>query len=166
MMPLSRPGDRRSWRHRTPRARLLLWFGWLALVALTVFAWEVMNRDTIWAFVADAPRQAADIGARMVPPRWSYLNELVWPLWETITIATLGTLLAVLLAVPIAFCAARTDPELRPDPPAGPARHRRLALDQFLDLGSFARGGGRTGNTRRYPCDRAALDRLYRQAPL
>ncbi len=107
-MPLARPGDRRSWRHRTPRARLLLWFGWLALVALTVFAWEVMNRDTIWAFVADAPRQAADIGARMVPPRWSYLNELVWPLWETITIATLGTLLAVLLAVPIAFCAART----------------------------------------------------------
>jgi phosphonate transport system permease protein len=36
--------------------------GWFGLVALTVFCWQVMNENTIWAFVADAPRQAADIG--------------------------------------------------------------------------------------------------------
>jgi phosphonate transport system permease protein len=106
-MPLLRAEDRTSWRHRTPRAQLALWFGWLMVVALTVFSWEVMTRDTIWAFVADAPRQAADIGSRMVPPRWSYLEQLWWPLWDTLNIATLGTLLAVLFAVPVAFCAAR-----------------------------------------------------------
>jgi phosphonate transport system permease protein len=66
-----------------------------------------MTGETIWAFVADAPRQAADIGARMVPPRWSYIEVLWRPLWETINIATLGTLLAIAFAVPVAFLAAR-----------------------------------------------------------
>ncbi len=81
------------WRRRTTRQELLRWFGWLCLVALFVFCWQVMTKDTIWAFVLDAPTQAADIGSRMVPPRWSYLNELWRPLWDTLAIATLGTLL-------------------------------------------------------------------------
>ncbi|WP_375572463.1 phosphonate ABC transporter, permease protein PhnE [Ahrensia marina] len=95
------------WRHRTPRGRLALWFGWLALVALFVWCWGIMTENTIWAFVADAPRQAADIGARMMPPRLSYVPELLVPLWDTLTIATLGTIGGVILAVPVAFLAAR-----------------------------------------------------------
>jgi phosphonate transport system permease protein len=101
------------WAHRTPRKRLFMWMGWLALVALFVFCWQLMTRDTIWAFVADAPRQAADIGNRMMPPRWSYLPELWGPLWDTINIATLGTIGGVIMAVPVAFLAARnTTPSL------------------------------------------------------
>ncbi|MDT8853781.1 phosphonate ABC transporter, permease protein PhnE [Paracoccaceae bacterium Fryx2] len=95
------------WRRRTPRTALLIWAGWFALVALFVFCWQVMNRGTIWAFVWDAPRQAADIGSRMMPPRWSYLPELMVPLWDTLNMATLGTVLGVILAVPVAFLAAR-----------------------------------------------------------
>ena len=95
------------WSYRTPRGRLLLWGGWLALVALFVWCWQIMTRDTIWFFVADAPRQAADIGSRMVPPRWSYMGELWGPLWDTINIATLGTIGGVIMAVPVAFLAAR-----------------------------------------------------------
>lgn len=95
------------WQHRSSRARIALWFGWLALVALFVWCWQVMNRGTIWAFVWDAPRQAADIGGRMFPPRLSYLPELLVPLWDTINMATLGTLLGIVLAVPVAFFAAR-----------------------------------------------------------
>ncbi|MGX0879113.1 phosphonate transport system permease protein [Roseovarius sp. MBR-154] len=95
------------WRHRTPRKRLLMWLGWLALVALFVWCWQVMTENTIWAFVSDAPRQAADIGSRMMPPRLSYLPELMVPLWDTINIATLGTLGGVIMAVPVAFLAAR-----------------------------------------------------------
>jgi len=95
------------WAYRTPRARLLLWGGWLALVALFVFCWRIMTEDTIWYFVQDAPRQAADIGGRMLPPRWSYLPELMEPLWDTINMATLGTIGGVIMAVPIAFFAAR-----------------------------------------------------------
>ena len=95
------------WQFRSPRARLALWFGWLCLVALFVYCWQVMTANTIWMFIWDAPRQAADIGDRMFPPRWSYLPELLVPLWDTLNMATLGTLLGVLLAVPIAFLAAR-----------------------------------------------------------
>jgi phosphonate transport system permease protein len=95
------------WRLRTPRESLILWVGWLLLVLLTVIAWEVMTANQIWAFVWDAPRQAGDLLGRMVPPRWSYMDHLWLPLWDTINIATLGTLLAIVLAVPVAFLAAR-----------------------------------------------------------
>ena len=96
-----------AWRKRTTRGELLLWVGWLALVALFVFCWEVMTQDTMWIFVVDAPAQAIDLGSRMVPPRWSYLPALMKPLWDTINMATLGTLLAIVMAIPVAFLAAR-----------------------------------------------------------
>lgn len=95
------------WQYRTPRTQLMLWFGWLCLVALFVWCWQLMTARTIWSFVWDAPTQAADLGSRMFPPRWSYLENLLWPLWDTINMATLGTILGVILAVPIAFLAAR-----------------------------------------------------------
>jgi phosphonate transport system permease protein len=101
------------WTYRTPRARLLIWGGWFALVALFVYCWQLMTANTMWVFVWDAPAQAADIGGRMLPPRWGYLGELMGPLWDTINIATLGTLGGVVMAVPVAFLAARnTSPSL------------------------------------------------------
>jgi len=102
------------WTHRTPKARLFLWAGWAALVALFVWCWQIMTENTIWAFVWDAPRQAADIGSRMMPPRLSYLPELLVPMWDTLNIATLGTVAGVIMAVPVAFLAARnTTPSAR-----------------------------------------------------
>jgi phosphonate transport system permease protein len=100
-------GGNASWRLRTPMQRLAVWAGWFGLVALTVFCWRVMTEGTIWGFVADAPRQAADIFGRMLPPRWSYAGQLWQPLWDTINIATLGTALAILLGTPLGFMAAR-----------------------------------------------------------
>jgi phosphonate transport system permease protein len=95
------------WRKRSTTAQWALWGGWFALAILFVFCWRLMTKDTIWAFVWDAPRQAADLGGRMVPPRWSYIEKLLWPLWDTINIATLGTLLGIAIAIPVAFLAAR-----------------------------------------------------------
>jgi phosphonate transport system permease protein len=108
-MPVSRSADGspETWRDLTGRQQTLRWIGWLALVALTVFCWRVMTASTIWAFVEDAPRQAADIFGRMLPPRWEYAGRLWLPLWDTLSIATLGTLLAVLISTPLAFLAAR-----------------------------------------------------------
>jgi phosphonate transport system permease protein len=97
----------RAWRHLPRATELLRFLGWLALVALTVFCWRVMTADTIWAFVETAPQQAADIFGRMLPPRWSYAERLWRPLWDTINMATMGTLLAIILATPVAFLAAR-----------------------------------------------------------
>ncbi|MBU2532984.1 MAG: phosphonate ABC transporter, permease protein PhnE [Alphaproteobacteria bacterium] len=103
----SERGSPARWVLRTPRQKLVIWLGWLALIVLTVFCWRVMTEGTIWAFVEDAPRQAADIFGRMLPPRWDYVDKLWLPLWDTINIATIGTLLAIVLATPLAFLAAR-----------------------------------------------------------
>jgi phosphonate transport system permease protein len=112
-MPVATQNGQPAWAHRTQGTKLALWVGWLALVALFVFCWQVMTKDTIWYFVQDAPRQAADIGSRMVPPAWSYMEKLWWPLWDTLNIATLGTVMGVIIAVPVAFMAARnTTPSL------------------------------------------------------
>jgi phosphonate transport system permease protein len=72
-----------------------------------VQCWNILNADTIWDFVYDAPTQAADLISRMFPPRWSVIPSLSGPLWDTINMATLGTLLGIVLGVPIAFLAAR-----------------------------------------------------------
>jgi phosphonate transport system permease protein len=112
-MPVSTLNGQAAWRHRTGKQGLMLWVGWLALVALFVFCWQVMTKDTIWMFVQDAPRQASDLGSRMFPPRWSYIDKLLWPLWDTLNIATLGTMMGIIIAVPVAFMAARnTTPSL------------------------------------------------------
>ncbi|HBB83965.1 MAG TPA: phosphonate ABC transporter, permease protein PhnE, partial [Sulfitobacter sp.] len=44
---------------------------------------------------------------RMLPPEWGYLPELMQPLWDTLNIATLGTIGGVIMAVPVALLAAR-----------------------------------------------------------
>lgn len=97
----------KEWQYRTPKIKLLIWAFWLCMVAGFVYCWQVMNEGTIWFFVQDAPKQAADIGGRMWPPKLSYLPELMIPLWDTLNMATLGTILGVILAVPVAFLAAR-----------------------------------------------------------
>ncbi|MFO8142495.1 MAG: phosphonate ABC transporter, permease protein PhnE [Marinobacter sp.] len=103
-----------QWQHRSPKHTLLRWLGWFWLVAITVVSWQVMNEHTIWAFVSDAPEQAFDIGSRMFPPAWGYISNLWEPLWDTINIATLGTLLGIIFAIPVAFLAAtNTTPSTR-----------------------------------------------------
>lgn len=96
-----------QWSRYTPKQSLQQFILWFVFVALTVFCWQIMNEDTMWFFVIDAPNQFSDISSRMWPPRWSYLEQLWIPIWDTINIATLGTALGVTIAFPIAFLAAR-----------------------------------------------------------
>lgn len=95
-----------SWRKRSFTQELIQFSLWIMALAFIAWAFRVMTQDTIWAFVADAPTQAQDIGRRMFPPQFSFIHELWWPLWETLNIATLGTLIGVVIATPIAFLAA------------------------------------------------------------
>ncbi len=96
----------RVWQRRERGRQLAIWAGWLLGTAIFVYCWQLISDKTIWIFVMDAPQQAADLAERMVPPKWSYMNKLWLPIWDTINIATLGTALAIVMAVPIAFCAA------------------------------------------------------------
>ncbi len=106
-MPTQQIGENKTWQLRSTRKQFAVWFGWLIGVAIFVYCWRLISDKTIWYFVLDAPKQAADMAERMVPPKWSYMDTLWAPVWDTINIATLGTMIAIVIAVPIAFCAAR-----------------------------------------------------------
>ena len=94
------------WKRRPPKKQMLIWFGWLVGISITVYAWQLISEKTIWMFVEDAPRQAVDIGSRMIPPNFSYMSKLWRPVWDTLNIATLGTVIALIIAIPVAFAAA------------------------------------------------------------
>ena len=112
MPTMTRNGDL-YWKHRATATQLRNWAAWLIGIAIVSFAWHLISEKTIWFFVQDAPRQAADMGARMVPPKWSYMSQLWKPAWDTVNIATNGTIIAMVIAIPVAFAAARnTTPHL------------------------------------------------------
>ncbi|MCZ4282273.1 phosphonate ABC transporter, permease protein PhnE [Kiloniella laminariae] len=95
------------WQLRDRNNQILRWFFLFIAVAIIMYCWQKISSQTEWFFVWDAPRIAGDIGSRALPPRWSYIDQLWEPLWDTINIATLGTLLSLFFAVPVAFLAAR-----------------------------------------------------------
>ena len=95
------------WHRRERRAQFVIWLAWLAAAAIFIYCWQLISDKTIWAFVTDAPAQAADLAVRMVPPDWSFIAKLRRPLWDTINIATLGTAIGIVVAVPVAYAAAR-----------------------------------------------------------
>jgi phosphonate transport system permease protein len=95
------------WHRRERRAQFAIWLAWLAAAAIFIYCWQLISDKTIWAFVTDAPAQAADLAVRMVPPNWSFIAKLRRPLWDTINIATLGTAIGIVVAVPVAYAAAR-----------------------------------------------------------
>lgn len=105
-MPLIETSDGPLWKRRTPLKQWLIWAAWLVGISVAVHAWNLISEKTVWMFVWDAPRQMVDIGTRMFPPDWDYLGKLWRPVWDTLNIATIGTAIAMILAVPIAFLAA------------------------------------------------------------
>src|SRR3546814_20024039 len=94
-MPVATLTDgRKAWQRRTTRRQLAIWLAWLACVAVFTFCWQLISERTIWLFVTDAPTAAADLGERMLPPNFAYMNQLWGAIWDTLNIATLGTVLA------------------------------------------------------------------------
>ncbi len=93
MMPTASVSPR-TWQRRDPRTQLFIWASWVAAVAVFVGCFQLISGKTIWAFVWDAPQQAGDLAVRMVPPDWLYIRALGRPIWDTINIATIGTLVA------------------------------------------------------------------------
>ncbi|GHE22948.1 phosphonate ABC transporter, permease protein PhnE [Halomonas urumqiensis] len=95
------------WRLRTTRAQWLGYLAWLFGLCLFLLCWKVISDNTMWVFVEDAGRQGSDLIRRMMPPEWQFAQQLWKPMWDTLNIATLGTLLGIAMAFPVAFLAAR-----------------------------------------------------------
>ena len=106
-MPVLTRDEGKIWQRRERGRQLAIWAGWFVGTAIFVYCFKLISDKTTWFFVLDSGRQAADLANRMFPPDMPYLNELWRPLWDTINIATLGTVLAIVIAVPVAFLAAR-----------------------------------------------------------
>jgi len=105
-MPKIDTPDGPVWQRRTTMKQRLIWFVWLIALCIAAYAWHLISEKTIWMFVWDAPRQMVDISTRMVPPSWSYMDVLWKPIWDTINIATIGSMIAMAIAIPVAFAAA------------------------------------------------------------
>ncbi len=106
-MPTIKINDEKIWKLRNRNTTLLIWLGYFIAVFIFMWCWQSISEETFWDFVWDAPNQAEDMASRMVPPKWEYINVLWRTIWDTINIATLGTLMAIIIAVPTAFFAAR-----------------------------------------------------------
>ncbi|MBM3950058.1 MAG: phosphonate ABC transporter, permease protein PhnE [Rhodospirillales bacterium] len=94
---------------RTPAERLrqTVTVGGGVLVALVVL--YVSARDTdlsLGEFVRGLPAIASYVG-RMFPPDWAFTPRIVQPTIETIEIAIWGTVLGIVLAIPLGLMAAR-----------------------------------------------------------
>jgi phosphonate transport system permease protein len=107
MMAVALRGETKAWMRRERGAQFAIWAAWLLGTAIFVYCWREVSDRTIWEFVTDAPAQAGDLAVRMVPPDWASIHQLWKPIWDTLNIATLGTLMAIVIAVPVAYCAAR-----------------------------------------------------------
>jgi phosphonate transport system permease protein len=98
-------GLQRDWKRFTPLQRLSRFGFYLFTVAALVASLRTI--DVIPEFLYDAPDQIADLMRRMWPPDLSYIGPTLKGLVETLHIATLGTIIAIVMAVPVGLLAAR-----------------------------------------------------------
>lgn len=96
----------REWKRFTPAQRIARFAVYLAVVLAVVVSARTI--EIIPEFLYDAPEQMKDLFTRMWPMDLPYYREGVHAaLMETLHIATLGTLLAVALALPVGLLAAK-----------------------------------------------------------
>ena len=99
--------EQTAWPPSNRSKKIKYFIYWALGVLLFYYCWNAISANTTWIFVLDAPEKAANLIGRMFPPNWSYINQLWEPIWDTINIATLGTLLALLIAIIVSLMAAR-----------------------------------------------------------
>ena len=95
----------REWIRYTPAQRLARFAVYFGIVA--AFVVSLRTVEVIPEFLYDAHEQVADLLKRMWPIEWSYYRGGVHDaLIETLHIASLGTILAILMGVPLGVLAA------------------------------------------------------------
>ncbi len=131
--------DQPVWRKRSRRQALTHWVITLGIAGVVLWCFKLISDETTWSFVWSGPAQAGELANRMFLPEWynrtgelwaegefwshlgafladraAYAAELWSPLVDTLHIATLGTVLGVMIASPLAFLAAEnTTPSVK-----------------------------------------------------
>ena len=78
----------------------------LILIFTVWFAYDLLWTGTDWSRMAH-PKQALETILRFFPPNLSFILTLLKPTIETFMIAVLGTVLAVIISIPVSWLAAR-----------------------------------------------------------
>jgi len=94
---IARPAGPLGWWPRTG----------IAAAAVALLWWAAQGSQVSFGELGKGLPWIADFLSRMFPPNWAFLDKLVQPAIETVQIAIWGTLLAVFLALPVCFLAAR-----------------------------------------------------------
>lgn len=100
----SSPDDLTRWHRHGFRERMLRYGALLGTLVILFASWQALG--VRYDYAASAPVALADLFARMYPPSSETAGDIVQPLIETINIAILGTALAILLSLPVAYIAA------------------------------------------------------------
>ena len=96
----------RQWHRFTVTERLLR--STFYVVTVIAIVWSIQSIEIIPEFLYDAPQQTLDLFARMWPIDWAWYPKVVHAaLIETLHTATLGTILAVILAGLVSLMVAR-----------------------------------------------------------
>lgn len=94
---VSRPGGSLGWAPRITTG----------VAMMAVLWWAALGAQVSFGELAKGLPWIGDFLSRMLPPNWAFVEKLITPAIETVQIALWGTLLAVILAVPVCFFAAR-----------------------------------------------------------
>ena len=93
-----------TWNRFTSRQRFTQVF-WI-LLATVVTVYSYLQLPVHYQFISSAHVHLFDLLSRMYPPNIAYASELVGPTIETIHIAILGTIGALIISIPVALLAA------------------------------------------------------------
>ena len=93
-----------SWQRFDRRRRIGRFIAVLTAGVVVVASWQFMDIGVVDPNTV--PREIADLLTRMYPPDIAYTPQIIGPLIETIHIAALGTVGALVLSIPVALLAA------------------------------------------------------------
>lgn len=86
-----------------------LWVGGLLLLIYSAWISELIGPK----FFAGLPKLGHALSLMLVPSGFEHIPEFLWALGETLAMAFLGTLIAAVLAIPLAFLCSKTTLPIR-----------------------------------------------------
>ncbi|MFC7042790.1 phosphonate ABC transporter, permease protein PhnE [Halonotius sp. GCM10025705] len=92
------------WQRFDRRRRIGRFLAVLTAAVVVIASWQFMDIGAVDPNTV--PREIADLLTRMYPPDVAYTPQIIGPLIETIHIAALGTVGALVLSLPVALLAA------------------------------------------------------------
>ena len=93
------------WRPPSFIANPLLRYG-LVVAVVAYLVWSIGSLDVNWTRVSNGAERAANMLARMFPPDFSRWELLARGLLESVQMALAASFIGMILAIPLAICAA------------------------------------------------------------